>query len=99
MLDDVEFLREKATEIIANSLSRDNLQLDDKVLTLVIDDREFVLSDNANTNNVSGEVDLGDGYTRERLPAGYESGGRAFKFNNAFSGDNDVEFLTEFGDL
>ena len=33
-----------------------------KVLTLVIDGREFILSTNANNLNISREINLGDGY-------------------------------------
>ena len=60
--DNAEFLQERAAGILKNGLSTNNLRLDGKVLTLVIDGREFVLSTNANNRNISGEIALGDGY-------------------------------------
>ena len=59
---DYEFLEERAVEILKNGLNQNNLHLNGKVLTLVIDGREFVLSTNANNRNIEGEIDLGDGY-------------------------------------
>ncbi|MCL2641988.1 MAG: dockerin type I domain-containing protein [Candidatus Bathyarchaeota archaeon] len=59
---DSEFLKERAAGILKNGLSQSNLRLDGKVLTLVIDGREFVLSTNANNRNIEGEISLGDGY-------------------------------------
>ena len=61
-ISDAEFLRERAADILKNGLSKDNLRLEGKTLTLVIDGREFVLSTNANNRNISGEIYLGDGY-------------------------------------
>ena len=61
-VSDAEFLRERAADILKNGLSKDNLRLEGKTLTLVIDGREFVLSTNANNRNISGEIYLGDGY-------------------------------------
>jgi hypothetical protein len=59
---DYEFLKEHVAGILRNGLSQNNLRLDGKVLTLVIDGREFVLSTNANNRNIDGEIALGDGY-------------------------------------
>ena len=59
---DFEFLKERAAGILRNGLSQNNLRLDGKVLTLVVDGREFVLSTNANNRNIDGEIALGDGY-------------------------------------
>jgi hypothetical protein len=59
---DYEFLKERAAGILKNGLSQNNLRLNGKVLTLVIDGREFVLSTNANNRNIDGEIALGDGY-------------------------------------
>jgi len=55
-------LQERAAAILKNGLSSDNLCLNGKTLTLVIDGREFILSTNANNRNISGEIYLGDGY-------------------------------------
>lgn len=41
---------------------KNNLILNNKVLTLVIDGREFILSTKASNRNISGEITLGDGY-------------------------------------
>ena len=59
---DYVFLKERSAGILRNGLSQNNLRLNGKVLTLVIDGREFVLSTNANNRNISGEIALGDGY-------------------------------------
>jgi len=59
---DIEFLQENIADILLNGLKTDNLRLNDKVLTLVIDGRAFVLSTNANNRNISGEIALEDGY-------------------------------------
>ena len=59
---DYVFLKERVAGILKNGLSQDNLRLNGKVLTLVIDGREFVLSTNANNRNIEGEISLGDGY-------------------------------------
>ena len=59
---DVQFLQAKAADILNNGLGTNDLLLNGKVLTLVIDGREFVLSTNANNRNISGEIALGDGY-------------------------------------
>ncbi|MCL2137201.1 MAG: hypothetical protein FWH40_06755 [Coriobacteriia bacterium] len=61
-VSDADFLRERAAGILENGLSSDNLRLEGKTLTLVIDGREFVLSTNANNVNIEGEISLGDGY-------------------------------------
>ena len=45
-----------------NGLSPANLVLEGKVLKLVIEGVEIVLSDKANNRNIEGEVDLGGGY-------------------------------------
>jgi hypothetical protein len=58
----IEFLQDRAAEILENGLSQNNLSLVGKTLTLIIDGRAFVLSTNANNCNISGEIDLGDGY-------------------------------------
>ena len=59
---DAEFLLERAAEILRNGLSKENLRLEDNVLILVIDGREFILSTVANNRNMDGEIYLGDGY-------------------------------------
>jgi len=59
---DAEVLKDAAAGILKNGLTADQLVLAGKELVLVIDGREFVLSTNANNRNVSGEIDLGDGY-------------------------------------
>ncbi|MDR2018407.1 MAG: cadherin-like beta sandwich domain-containing protein [Syntrophobacterales bacterium] len=59
---DAQFLQESVSGILRNGLSQSNLSLNGKVLTLVIDGREFVLSSNANNRNISGEIALGNGY-------------------------------------
>ena len=59
---DYEFLAERVAEILKDGLRQNNLRLDGTVLTLVIDDRDFVLSTNANNRNIDGEIALGDGY-------------------------------------
>ena len=59
---DADFLRQRAAGILKNGLSQNELRLAGKVLTLVLDGREFVLSTNANNRNISGEIALGDGY-------------------------------------
>jgi len=60
-ITDAEFLQERAAGIIKNGLSQNNLHFDGKILTLVIDGREFVLSTNANNRNIDGQISLGDG--------------------------------------
>ena len=62
---DAEFLQGKAADILKNGLSTNSLVLNGKILTLVIDGREFVLSTNANNRNISGEIYLGNGYYLE----------------------------------
>jgi hypothetical protein len=59
---DAEFLRERSAAILNEGLSGDNLLLDGKVLTLVIDGREFILSTKANNRNINGEIALNNGY-------------------------------------
>ena len=59
---DFEFLQERAADILRNGLSKDNLRLEGKILTLIIDGREFILSANANNRNIKGKIDLSDGY-------------------------------------
>jgi hypothetical protein len=61
-ITNAEFLQERASGILKNGLNQDNLRLNGKILTLVIDGREFVLSTNANNLNISGEINIGDGY-------------------------------------
>jgi len=60
-LSDCEFLRERAASILKNGLKNENLRLVGKVLTLVIEDREFVLSVNASNRNLTGKIKLDDG--------------------------------------
>jgi len=60
-VSDAEFLHERADRL-RKGMSQNELRLNGKVLTLVIDGREFVLSRNANNRNISGEIALGDGY-------------------------------------
>ena len=60
-VSDAEFLHER-TDRLRKGMSQNELRLNGKVLTLVIDGREFVLSRNANNRNISGEIALGDGY-------------------------------------
>ncbi len=60
-ISDVAFLQGIAADALKNGL-RNNLVLDGKVMKLVFDDREFVLSTSANNLNQEGEVDLGGGY-------------------------------------
>jgi len=57
-----ELLQEIAPDILRNGLTVSQLRLTGNTLTLVIDGREFVLSNNADNRNISGEIDLGDGY-------------------------------------
>ena len=59
---DAEFLRERAPSILRNGLSNAELRLVGKTLTLILGDREFVLSTNANNRNISGEIHLGYGH-------------------------------------
>ncbi|MCL2121402.1 MAG: InlB B-repeat-containing protein, partial [Clostridiales bacterium] len=59
---DTEFLQDIAADVLRNGLDQSNLILSGKTLTLSIDGREFVLSENANNRNISGEIALGDGY-------------------------------------
>ena len=59
---DVDFLKNRAADILKNGLTTDQLRLDGKTLTLVLDGREFVLSLNANNRNLGNEIDLGGGY-------------------------------------
>ena len=59
---DAEFLQDRAADILMSGLSIEQLRLDGKTLTLVLDGREFVLSTSANNRNISGEIALGDGY-------------------------------------
>ncbi|MCL1853396.1 MAG: cadherin-like beta sandwich domain-containing protein [Peptococcaceae bacterium] len=80
---DAEFLQEKTAEILANGLSTGNLRLEGKTLTLIIDEREFVLSTNANNRNISGEIALGDG--------------RYLKFDIKGNGSNIKEFYVYEG--
>jgi len=61
-LKDYEFLQQRAPGILKNGLTTIQLRLTGKTLTLVIDGREFVLSNNANNRNIDGEISLGDGY-------------------------------------
>lgn len=61
-ITNTEFLQSRAVGIIKAGLSANNLRLDGKTLTLVVDGREFVLSTNANNRNISGEIVLDDGY-------------------------------------
>jgi len=62
VVSDADFLREKAAGILRNGLAQNNLRLNGKVLTLIIDGREFTLSTNANNRNVDGEIALGNGH-------------------------------------
>ena len=62
VISDADFLRQRADAILRNGLSQDNLRLDGKTLTLVIDGREFILSIDANNRNINGEIPLGGGY-------------------------------------
>ena len=59
-----EYALRISDDVLKNGLTKDNLQLQlrNGVLTLVIDGYEIVLSTNANNMNISGQVDLGDGY-------------------------------------
>jgi len=62
---DIEFLEERAAAIRKNGLSEGQLLLsanNKATLTLVYEGRSFVLATNVNNRNVSGEVDLGDGF-------------------------------------
>ena len=59
---DANFLRGVAPDVLRYGLSEDNLWLNGKVLTLVIDGRAIVLSTSANNRNISGEVAIGDGF-------------------------------------
>jgi len=59
---DAEFLQNRATSILNNGLSQDNLILEGSVLKLAIDGREFILSTTANNRNIDGEIAIGDGY-------------------------------------
>lgn len=61
-ITDAEFLQARAAGILKNGLTQNNLRLTGKVLTLVIDGREFVLSRNANNRNIDGEIAIGDGW-------------------------------------
>jgi len=56
---DAGFLQQRAAGILENGLNETNLVLSGKVLTLVLDGKEFVLSTNANNRNISGEISLG----------------------------------------
>ena len=76
---DAEFLQGKASDILKNGLSTNNLVLNGKTLTLIIDGREFVLSTNANNRNISGEIYLGNGHY--------------LKFDIKGNGSNIKEFL------
>ena len=57
-----ETLSRLAPSILKNGLSTDNLPLNGKVLRLVIERVDLILSANANNRNIEGEVALGDGY-------------------------------------
>jgi hypothetical protein len=61
-ISDADFLQARSAAILRDGLSQSNLVLSGKVLTLVVDGREFVLSTNANNRNISGEISLGSGY-------------------------------------
>ena len=56
-----EFLISIRDDVIKNGLEKNLAQIE-KTVILVFDNREFVLSTNANNVNISGEIDLGDGY-------------------------------------
>ena len=55
-------LERLAPSIVKNGLSASNLVLSGKVLKLVIEDVEIVLSTNANNRNIEGLVEIADGY-------------------------------------
>ena len=57
-----ETLSRLAPSILKNGLSTDNLPLTGKVLRLVVERVDLILSANANNRNIEGEVALGDGY-------------------------------------
>ena len=59
---DAEFLQKRTAGILSNGLSTDNLVLNGRVLSLVIDGREFILSTNASNRNIDGEIAIGDGF-------------------------------------
>ena len=61
-VSDAELLRERAPEILRSGLTSNQLRLVGKTLTLVIEDREFILSINANNRNINGEIALGGGF-------------------------------------
>ena len=57
-----ETLQRLAPAILKNGLTTSNLPLEGKVLRLVIEDVNIILSTNANNRNIEGTVALGDGY-------------------------------------
>ena len=61
-ISDAQFLMDIADSVLKNGLSNKNLVLAGKTAKLVFDDREIILSTEANNLNIDGEVALGDGY-------------------------------------
>jgi len=58
----IDTLKEMTRDILKNGLKPGQLPLIGHTLRLVLDGVDIVLSESANNRNISGEVDLGDGY-------------------------------------